>query len=236
MQLATQRNGPDWASYYEALPSDLDQTPKEATDYVTRLTRIVALRPEMDVLDFGCGLGFVTALIAPLVQSVYVWDNVERMRRCAVERARKSGRVRILDWPGSTRAPATTFDLVLVNSVVQYMSERELASWMAAWRGLLKIGGIVVLSDVIPPDSTFAKEVRDTIWFAFRSRVLFRDPRKLFKEYQRYSQTRRLAPMLRLTSERVQELGHEAGLEARRLPTNLTFRTNRLSFILSSID
>ena len=58
----------------------------EARDYFTRLIRYYPLDGSERVLDFGCGLGFVSAQIASQAGQLWFWDYSESMLAAASER------------------------------------------------------------------------------------------------------------------------------------------------------
>jgi ubiquinone/menaquinone biosynthesis C-methylase UbiE len=48
--------------------------------------------------------------------------------------------------------PDQSFDLIVLNSVVQYLTMTELNHLLTLWRRLLAPGGTLIVADVIPPD------------------------------------------------------------------------------------
>ena len=121
--------------------------PPEAVEYAQNLSDALPLSPSLRVLDFGCGYGHVTRLIAPEVACIGFWDAAESMRTAA---ARNLASVdNAFPWDeGDLDQP---FDLVLVNSVVQYMTADELAGRLRQFAQMLRPGGRVILSDLSPP-------------------------------------------------------------------------------------
>jgi len=65
-----------WQSHYDSMAhyESLDLFIAEAKDYFSRLGRAVRLSRCRYVLDFGCGLGFVSELLAAEVGKLYFWD------------------------------------------------------------------------------------------------------------------------------------------------------------------
>src|SRR5882672_1662896 len=63
-----------WERYWETLPFRAQLCRFEAEDFVARLATAVALRRDWRLLDFGCGFGMITALLAPSVREVRAWD------------------------------------------------------------------------------------------------------------------------------------------------------------------
>ncbi|MGA2158902.1 MAG: class I SAM-dependent methyltransferase [Dehalococcoidia bacterium] len=50
-----------------------------ANDIANAITEEVELKPDMDVLDFGCGTGLITVRLSPLVNSVMAVDGSQGM-------------------------------------------------------------------------------------------------------------------------------------------------------------
>jgi ubiquinone/menaquinone biosynthesis C-methylase UbiE len=64
---------------------------KLARDIGDAILRQVKLRPDMDVLDFGCGTGLVSLRVAPLVRSVTGADSSSGMLEVFREKADRDG-------------------------------------------------------------------------------------------------------------------------------------------------
>jgi predicted TPR repeat methyltransferase len=187
----------------------------------------------MRVLDFGCGLGMTAARIAERVRTIAIWDESASMRRRAFDRISRVGRADLLDLSAGAPTGVQPFDLILVHSVVQYVTERELEQLMALWAAVLETSGVVILSDVVPERSNIVHDIVHTVAFSIRRGVRFAAGAAMLREFARYAAARKRAPLLRLSVARVAAMAAAAGLECRALDANLGFRRNRLSFVLS---
>ncbi len=223
----------DWTSHYEALDDSFELFELEAADYVRRLLTVVDLRPEMALLDFGCGFGFVAERVGQRVGELYVWDVTRNMRERCVRRVSRRCPVTVLDLQAGAAGVNARVDMILVNSVIQYMTLAELRNWLREWAILLRPAGRIVLSDVISLDSTFVSEVRDSLLFATRQGFLLRSLRETIAGFRRYAQMRRSHPLLRLSAGELAREATAAGLRCEQLANNLTYRRNRVSVILT---
>ena len=90
--------------------------------------------------------------------------------------------------------PDGTLDLVVANSLIQYLSRDELVALLATWRGKLRPGGKLVVADIIPPDVSPLTDASQLLAFAWRGgfltaalaglvRTAFSDYRKLRAQY-----------------------------------------------------
>lgn len=221
-----------WSEFWESA-GHLHIHEVEARDYVTRLRAVAPLRKSDHVLDFGCGFGHVVELLAPCVAGVGYWDAASRMRRATQERVAPLGTVEPVDLGGpGPDAAICAFDLVLANSVVQYMAAAELAGWLHRWRSLLAPGGVIVLSDIPVPGASAAGELVGMLRFAARHGFLLTAVEDGLQEARGYFSSRVRADLLRWTPEDFVAMAAGCGLTARVLPANLTHRTGRFSALL----
>jgi SAM-dependent methyltransferase len=219
-----------WVSYWEELNEGQLLFRQEADEYVRRLRRALSPPPGAVVLDFGCGYGFVAEGLAPLVGEVYLWDAAESMRRHAARRLVGIANVHLLEKVEPP--PGVCFDLILVNSVVQYMTEEELAGWLGRWRLLLAPSGRVVLSDLLPPDHRSLADILSLLRFSLRRGYFFRALRNVLGERKRYQQTVRAHPLLHVGRDRLTQLAAAARLTVTFLPRNLTHFARRYTAVL----
>lgn len=233
-------SGDYWQSHYDSMAhhASLDLFAAEARDYFASLERAVRLEDFDRVLDFGCGLGFVSGLLATRATSLFYWDYSENMLETARSRLANIPNARAVDLSlaGSGPDQAGNFDLIVVNSVIQYMSEEDLSDWLGRWKGMLSTNGVLVVSDLILPRPAFFAEVYDSLIFSAKEGFLVRTLLKNFAQYARYLKARRDAPMTRYSKERFLKFAETAGFSVTFLPENLTYRTNRYSVELRPLS
>ncbi|MGH9267601.1 MAG: class I SAM-dependent methyltransferase [Acidimicrobiales bacterium] len=221
-----------WRDYWEAVPADERfPFPQQAGEYVDDLRREIGLDPSASVLDFGCGFGTVAALVAPQVKTLSLWDASPAMRARAADRLRAQGNVRVaeLGTEGTTEGP---FDLILVNSVVQYMTDAELGAWIGRWAGLLSPGGRVVVSDLIRPGTGLTADLADMLRLSARHRARVAAAGRALRELRSYSQVRRAHPLLAVDPADLCRRAEAVGLGADILPENLTHLRSRATVVM----
>jgi 2-polyprenyl-3-methyl-5-hydroxy-6-metoxy-1,4-benzoquinol methylase len=120
-----------------------------ANDVAAAIARQVALRPEMQVLDFGCGTGLVTLQLAPLVRSVTGVDSSRGMLDVlAAKIARQNvGNVRtlLLDLEAGDVLP-DTYDLIVSNMTLHHI--RGIGPLLDRFYQALTPGGRLCLCDL----------------------------------------------------------------------------------------
>lgn len=103
------------------------------------------LRPDMDVLEFGCGTGSTALVHAPFVKHILAIDISSKMIGIAEEKARVAGvenvtfRTAAID---TFEAPDASYDAVLGLSILHLLHDRDAA--IAKVHQMLKPGGVFV--------------------------------------------------------------------------------------------
>jgi 2-polyprenyl-3-methyl-5-hydroxy-6-metoxy-1,4-benzoquinol methylase len=229
---ATQPPDPTWLAYWDTDRGERRLIEVESEDYVTRLSERVELGPKLTVLDFGCGTGIPASLLASRVGRILLWDPAGAAMETARARIANVPNAGLIDLPSIGRDHDGTFDLIVANSVVQYMSVPELEGWIRRWSDLLAPGGAIVLSDMPGGNSRFAGEMAEFLWFSMRRGVLLQALAHGFRDIARYRAARSARPLLRADRPMFERVAAAAGLDAEWLPVNLTFRRSRLTLVL----
>lgn len=201
----------------------------EAGEYVRRLGSVIRLAPSLRVYDFGCGPAHVAELLAPHVASIHAWDDSASQRARARQRTASLASVRILDSPPGRDLK---FDLILANSVVQYVSRDALGPLLSDWNHRLAPGGRVIVSDIPTPDCNPLGEAVDVLRLAHARHHLLPAIGDLLGQLPSYLRARSRRPLTRWTFEALATLAASHNLTATRLPDNLTHFRHRLSVVL----
>lgn len=227
----------DWASYFEADRKLRRILRAEAADYARRLEAALPLGGRERVLDFGCGPGLVAQELAPKVGELFLWDAAANVREQARINAAGRANVKFLEAPPpESFPPDLRFDLILVNSVAQYMTAGRFSSWLAEWRAMLGPSGRLVISDLVPLETRSLPEIAALLLFSARHRLLMRALWDSPREFTRYARVRRAHPLYRLGREDFRRRAAAAGLAVEFLPDNLTYRRRRFAAVLTRAE
>ncbi|QRE74728.1 class I SAM-dependent methyltransferase [Methylobacterium aquaticum] len=205
----------------------------KARHYAGLAEEIAALVPHPGavVLDHGCGEALSADRVAESCGRLLLCDASPRQRDALGQRFAASPTIAILSPDDVAALPAASLDLVVANSLAQYLTVSELDACLRDWRRLLKPGGRLVLADVIPPQLGAVADATALLAFARREGFLVAAAvglvRTLFSDYRALRRTLGLA-----RSDEAAMLARlrETGFRAERLPRNLGHNQGRMAF------
>ena len=145
-----------------------------------------------------------------------------------------SGHVTVRQRIRSTLQPSIgSMDLILVNSVAQYMTSAELSQWLVRWRELLTPGGKLVLSDLMAPEHHGFADIADLLRLGIRHGSPLSATSKALGGVLQYWRMRQAVPLTRIGHEDLGRRATQAGLNLVVLPRNLTHFSRRWTAVLS---
>ena len=124
--------------------------------------------PEAHVLDHGCGEALSAERIAARCGRLYLCDAAPLVRERLAARFGGNSKIEVLAPEEIERLPDGSLDLVVANSLLQYLSRDELRTLLRLWRAKLKDDGRLVLADVIPPDLSPLTDAKALLGFAWQ--------------------------------------------------------------------
>src|SRR4029453_13582528 len=229
----------DWATYFGRLAPDSPLYREQSAAYVKALTDAIGVRADQRVLDFGCGVGFVPRVLAPHVAEVWFWDPSPNMRRVAERITAHVPNASFLDIAAelagqrdAARGIGRTFDLIIVNSVAQYMAASEFWGWLPRWRTMMAADGVLVLSDLIAPTHGGLSDTAALPRFGARRGWPLRGAAAAVGGIQNYWRTSRNVPLLRVGRDELIRRAAESDLNVEVLARNLTHLRKRWTAVL----
>ena len=188
--------------------------------------------PNAVVLDYGCGEALHADSVADATGLLILSDAAPAVRERLRQRFAHHAKIEV-------RAPEQVealedggLDLVILNSVAQYLTTEELDRLLALFRRLLKSGGLLVLGDVVPPAHSTLAAIAALIRFAARNGFLLAALTGLVRTA--FSDYRKLRTKVGLTvyeEAAMAEKLNAAGFTARRARTNIGHNPARMTFI-----
>jgi SAM-dependent methyltransferase len=202
--------------------------------HYARIARdIAALIPSPDalVLDYGCGEALSADRVAAKCRTLHLCDAAPLVRERLRARFADERRIRVLSPEEVEDLPDASLDMIVANSVVQYLSLDELRALLALARLKLKPHGSLVVADVIPPDASPVTDAGALLSFAWKGGFLGAAVAGLARTA--VSEYRRLRDELGLSqydAEEMSEVLADAGFTAERLSQNIGHNQARMAF------
>lgn len=195
-------------------------------DLAAALPRQAGLR----ILDYGSGDALGAPSLAALGHRIALYDAAAEVQARIMRRYDDDPRIAVLD-ARALAASDGSFDAIIVSSVIQYIPRDALPATIAGWYRLLAPGGILVIADVMHPDTGMVEDVADLLGFAWKERFLSAAllglARTFFSDYRRM---RRKLGLARYTGREFLELLAAGGFQAEALPRNPGPNRHRLGF------
>jgi ubiquinone/menaquinone biosynthesis C-methylase UbiE len=122
--------------------------------------------PDAAVLDYACGEALSAGRVADACGMLYLAEPAPGVRGRLIARFAPNTKIRVRSLEDVRKMAEQTIDLVVMNSVIQYMTAEELDSAFATVRRLLKPGGRLVIGDVLRPEVGMPRDVIALLRFA----------------------------------------------------------------------
>jgi len=223
----------EWIDYYDSTH----------TIYASRLHRdlhfeIIARdiigyisSPDAVVLDYACGEALSAARVADACAKLYLAEPAPGVRGRLIARFAPNTKIRVRSLD-DLRKMDEAVDLVIMNSVAQYMTPEELDSAFAVVRRLLKPSGRLVLGDILRPDVGMPRDVLALLKFArthgFLKDALYGLASTALSDYR---QLRTRVGLQRYGENEMIEKLARAGFSASRAQQNIGHNPWRMTFV-----
>jgi SAM-dependent methyltransferase len=193
--------------------------------------------PDSVVLDWGCGEALAAERMASIVGTVLLYDAAPSTRERLRQLHGAEPRIRILDEEALAGLAAGTADLVVVNSVVQYLTEEQLGQAFALFGRLIKPNGRLLVGDVIVPGTPMLHHITTFLGFALRRGFLPAAVAGLARtSASPYRRLHKEIGLAAYTSAGMIELLAQHGFRAERLPRNIAVSRYRSSYLATKAE
>jgi SAM-dependent methyltransferase len=223
----------DWRAFWDSDHSIYVNARHKDLHYREIADRIAAFvpGPAARVLDYGCGEAIHADRVAAVAGEVLLCDQAPSVRAAIAERFAADPRLRALAPEEVEELPDRSLDLIVANSVTQYLAPAELDRLLGLWHRLLAPGGTLIIGDVIPPDAGTLTDVAALLRYAaaggFFLAALWGLARTAVSPYSRL---RSRIGVTRYTQSAFMQKLKMAGFTAVRLPRNLEHNPARMTF------
>lgn len=188
--------------------------------------------PDAVVLDYACGEALSAAKVADACAKLYLAEPAPGVRGRLIARFAPNTKIRVRSLDELRNMEEKSIDLVVMNSVAQYMTPEELDSAFIIIRRLLKPGGCLVVGDILRPEVGMGRDVLALLKFAsshgFLTDALYGLASTALSDYR---QLRTRVGLQRYSeNEMIAKLGR-AGFTASRAPNNIGHNPWRMTFV-----
>jgi ubiquinone/menaquinone biosynthesis C-methylase UbiE len=226
--------GHSWLSYWSASNKSYVNERHKQAHYAAVFAGVRPYLPKGPgrvALDWGCADAYRAREIAGVCGEAILYDAAGPTRERLHARFCGDQRIRVIDGGLDELADASV-DIVIVNSVIQYLSSEELTALLGGVHRVLKPDGALVIGDVIDPDTPTARHVGAFLAFAARNGFLV--PAILALACMRTSAYGQLHREIGLAAYRTSEIEQQladCGFAGERLARNIAVSPYRSSYI-----
>jgi len=183
------------------------------------------------VLDFGCGEALYAEELAKRCAQLVLVDSSKNMRETLISRTKSVNSISILGLEEFDDLSNSSFELIIVNSVFQYMQLDETQTTLRKLSSKLKSNGKLIIADVIPPDLSMVSDVISLLKFGLRNGFFFMSLVGMLKTFfSNYTSLRREVGLSVYSIEDFTNLLIQNGFEVKLMPRNFGHNQSRKCF------
>jgi len=224
----------DWLSFWDSQHSIYVSARHRDVHYRAIAAAIAALvpSPQARVLDYGSGEALHADRVAKAAGELLLCEGAPSVRAGLAARFAGNAKIKALAPEDLARLPEHSLDLIVLHSVAQYLTQQQAADLLALFHRLLKHEGVLVVSDVIPPDVSAFTDAFALLRFGAANGFLVAAfvglVRTLLSDYWRLRSQFGLA---RYSEAATMALLTTARFSARRMPDNIGHNQARMAFL-----
>jgi ubiquinone/menaquinone biosynthesis C-methylase UbiE len=227
----------DWIDYYDSTHTIYASKRHRDLHFEVIARDIIGYinSPDTVVLDYACGEALSAAKVAGACAMLILAEPAPGVRGRLIARFAPNTKIRVRSLEDLRNMQERSIDLVVMNSVVQYMTAEELDAALAVIKRLLKPTGRLVLGDILRPEIGMPTDVYALLRFAAKHGFL-KDALKglLSTALSDYRQLRARIGLQRYSEADITARLARVGLSATRAPFNIGHNPWRMTFVARS--
>jgi SAM-dependent methyltransferase len=189
------------------------------------------------VLDYGCGEALFADRVAHRCGRLYLCDAAPRVRAELQRRFASIDNIVVVSPDEVVGLPPGSLDLIVANSVIQYLSPADLDRCLEQWKQLLGPGGRLLVADVIPPSVSPLTDALALLDFGRREGFLLAACIGLVRTFfSNYREVRAALGLQQFEAETLIQRLAAHGLTAHRHHPNLGHNQSRMAFLAVRAD
>ena len=227
----------DWIDYYDSTHTIYASRRHRDLHFEVIARDIIGYinSPDTVVLDYACGEALSAAKVAGACAMLILAEPAPGVRGRLIARFAPNTKIRVRSLDDLRNMQERSIDLVVMNSVVQYMTAEELDAALVVIKRLLKPTGRLVLGDILRPEIGMPTDVYALLRFAAKHGFL-KDALKglLSTALSDYRQLRSRIGLQRYSEADIAAKLARVGLSATRAPFNIGHNPWRMTFVARS--
>lgn len=223
----------DWIDFWDTKHS-IYVSPLHHTVHFRRIAEdIRAYAPQGGVmLDYGCGEALSADHVAEPVSRLILCEPAPNVRVMLGARFAGNNKIAVRKPEDIPVMAAHSMDVIVMHSVVQYLSPQQFDGLAQVFHRLLKKDGLLVVGDVIPRNVSALADARALLRFGSQEGFYGAALRGLFRTvFSRYWLLRRSLGLTRYDLAEITAKLENAGFTAEPAPTNIGHNDKRITLL-----
>jgi ubiquinone/menaquinone biosynthesis C-methylase UbiE len=224
----------DWIDYYDSTHTIYVSKRHRDLHFEVIARDIIAYiaSPDSVVLDYSCGEALSAAKVADACATLILAEPAPGVRGRLIARFAPNTKIRVRSLDDVPKMNERSIDLVVMNSVAQYMTPDELDKALVVIRRLLKPTGRLVLGDILRPEVGMPRDIYALLRFAAKQGFL-KDALKglLATALSDYRQLRSRIGLQRYSEADMVAKLKKFGFTVARAPFNIGHNPWRMTFV-----
>jgi SAM-dependent methyltransferase len=223
----------DWTAFWDSKHSIYVDAKHHAAHYRRLAEDFRRYAPAGGVmLDYGCGEALSANKVAEGVARLILCESAPNVRAILAGRVAANPKIVVRKPEHVAAMGSCSLDAIIMHSVAQYMSAEELNSLIKLFRRLLKRGGLFVLGDVIPRQTSALGDAVALLGFGAEEGFYWAAVRGLLRTYfSDYWRLRKSLGIARYGEDEIIAKLESAGFSAQRARTNIGHNATRMTFL-----
>jgi SAM-dependent methyltransferase len=223
-----------WLKFWDSSHSIYVNARHRDVHYSLIAQQIAALvpSPQARVLDYGCGEALHADRVAAAAGELLLCEGAPRVRAGIAARFAGDAKIRAVAPEDVERLADHSLDLIVLHSVAQYLTAEELAKLFAQFHRLLNADGVLVVSDIIPPNVTASTDALALLRFGAENGFFIAAVAGLVRTVlSDYWRLRTRYGLTRYGEAAMTKKLAAAGFNAQRAPHNIGHNQARMAFM-----
>lgn len=222
-----------WLAFWDTPHSIYVNARHRDVHYGLIAEQIAALVPSRDarVLDYGCGDALHADVVAAAAGELLLCEAPPGVRAGLARRFAGNAKIRVVAPDDVERLADGALNFIVLHSVAQYLTQDELVKLLALFRRRIKRDGLLLISDIVPPEVSAATDAAELLRFGggngFFAAAVVGLARTVVSDYWRL---RSRYGLTRYSEAAITEKLAAAGFTAQRAARNIGHNRARMAF------